>query len=166
MKTFYKNTCLLFLIIGSFSFICSNKTFPTNNFSQSLSKNTNKNKEVLGLWITDKKDLKVEVFEVNGVLYGKLVEFTCNHKEKKPLADHKDDKNPNPKFRDRSWINTIVLYGLKHNKENKWNGGYIYDLTSGKTYSVSITLNNDEIDVRGYWGIELLGKSLIFKRGG
>ena len=114
--------------------------------------------------VTDKKDLKVEVFEVNGVLYGKLVEFTCNHKEKKPLADHKDDKNPNPKFRNRSWINTIVLYGLKHNKENKWIGGYIYDLTSGKTYSVSITLNNDEIDVRGYWGIELFGKSLIFKK--
>lgn len=165
MKELQKNGSLIFFIIASCLFICSNKTFPATDFARKLGKKTGSNKEILGLWVTEKKDLMVEVFEVNSVLYGKLVEFTCNHKEKKALADHKDDKNPNPKFRNRSWINTIVLYGLKSNKENKWSGGYIYDLTTGKTYDVSVTLSSDdEINVRGYWGIELLGKSLIFKR--
>ncbi len=164
MKALQKNSRLLFFILASCLFIYSNKTFPATDFAQKSGKKPDRNKEILGLWVTEKKDLKVEVFEVNGVFYGKLVEFNCNHKEKKALADHKDDKNPIPKFRNRSWINTIVLYGLKHNKENKWGGGYIYDLTTGKTYNASVTLNSDEINVRGYWGIELLGKSLIFRR--
>ena len=63
--------------------------------------------------ITKNNDLKVEVFEINGTFYGRLVDFMCNHKEKLALIDHKDVKNPDPKYRNRSWLNTIVLFGLK-----------------------------------------------------
>lgn len=123
-----------------------------------------KNKGLIGVWTTENRDLKVEVFEMNGVLYGKLVDFVCNHKEKKPLIDHKDDKNPNVKLRERSWLNSIILYGLKYSSDNKWSGGLIYDLTTGKTYSASVTLSNNTIVVRGYYGFEFIGKSIIFKK--
>jgi uncharacterized protein (DUF2147 family) len=61
-------------------------------------------------------------------------------------------------------MNSIILYGLKYSSSNKWNGGLIYDLTTGKTYSASVTLSNNTIVVRGYWGFEFIGKSLIFKK--
>lgn len=151
----------LFLIITYLFLVFRVHSLPQQNYYY---QKNDKNKDLIGVWVTENKDLKVEVFEVNGVLYGKLIDFVCNHKDKKPLIDHKDDKNPNTKLRDRSWLNSIILYGLKYNSTNKWSGGLIYDLTSGKTYSASVTLSNNIIVVRGYWGFEFIGKSLIFKK--
>lgn len=124
----------------------------------------NNNQPLLGLWTTEAGDLTVEVFEVNDVLYGKLIGFSCNHKVKKPLKDHLDEKNPNPAYRARPWLNSLIVYGLKYSKKNKWEGGYIYDLNSGKTYSANVTMHGDKIDVRGFWGIELIGRSLMLKK--
>lgn len=159
------NNCLSLLIIGSYFFICPNTLFiQANNFNQSTAQKIDYNKKLVGFWVTENKDLKVEVFEANGVLYGKLVEFACNHKVKMAMKDHKDEKNPDPKLRDKSWLNTIILYGLKYESDNRWDSGFIYDLTTGKTYSASVSLNDNKIIVRGYWVFEVLGKSLVFKK--
>lgn len=109
MKLSLKYLFLLFLPIIFYSFIRSNK----NNFFQNSYKKNYNNQGIIGVWKTKNNDLKVEVFEVNGTIYGRLVDFLCNHKEKLPLIDHKDVKNPDPKYRNRSWLNTIVLFGLK-----------------------------------------------------
>lgn len=164
MKLLFINYCLFIFTLGAYSIIRSNNAVCRTNINQRLSNKTVENKTILGLWVSENNDLKVEVFEINGVLYGKLIEFTCTHKEKKAMKDHKDEKNPDPKLRNRSWLNTIVLYGLKYSSTNKWDGGLIYDLTTGKTYTASVTLNNNMINVRGYWGIELIGKSLFFRK--
>lgn len=123
----------------------------------------NSNK-LVGIWISENNDLIVQVFENKQLIYGKLVWFKCNHKEKKPIEDHRDEKNSNPDLREKSWLNLIILSGLKYNGGNKWENGKIYDANSGKTYSASVTLFENKIIVRGYWGVELLGKSMIFKR--
>ena len=160
MKLSLKYLFLLFLPIIFYSFIRSNK----NNFFQNSYKKNYNNQGIIGVWKTKNNDLKVEVFEVNGTIYGRLVDFLCNHKEKLPLIDHKDVKNPDPKNRNRSWLNTIVLFGLKKNGSNKFSGGFIYDLNNGKTYNASITFNNNIITVRAYWGIAFFGKSLVFEK--
>ncbi len=161
----FKNTYLLFLIINSFPFICANTAVVRiHNFNQSAAQKIDSNKKLVGLWVTENKDFKIEVFEANGVLCGKLVGFTCTCKVKKAMKDHKDEKNSDPKLRNRSWLDAIVLYGLKYDNGNKWDDGFIYDLTTGKTYSASVTLYDNKITVRGYWLFELFGKSLVFKK--
>lgn len=130
---------------------------------------TNANKEtkgndLIGIWISENNDLIVQVFENKQMIYGKLIWFKCNHKVKLSLEDHKDEKNPNSALRERAWINLTILSDLKYSDNNRWSGGKIYDANSGKTYSASVTLNENQLIVRGYWGIELLGKSMIFNR--
>ena len=147
MKAFFRT---IVLVVSLFLFTNSNCLTKSNN--------------LVGIWISENKDLIVQVFENKQLLYGKLVWFKCTHKEKKPMEDHKDEKNSNPDLRGKSWLNLIILSGLKYNGGNKWENGKIYDTNSGKTYSASVTLIENKIIVRGYWGIELLGKSMIFKR--
>ena len=164
MERFRNIKILLILLLSLSAFTYPQTKKNIKQFQQCATEKNGKNTELIGFWITETNDLKVEVFEVNGIIYGRLAEFACNHKQKLALKDHKDDKNPDPKLRNRSWLNTIVLFGLKYESIDKWSGGLIYDLTSGKTYSASVTLSKNTIVVRGYWGIEILGKSIVFKR--
>jgi len=160
MKLSFKYLFLLFLSIIFYSFISSNKN---DFFQNSYKKNLNK-QGIIGIWKTKNNDLKVEIFEINGTVYGRLIGFMCNHKEKLALIYHKDLKNPGPKYRNRSWLNTIVLFGLKYNGSDKLSGGFIYDLTNGKTYNASVTFSNNIITVRAYLGIVFFGKSLVFEK--
>jgi uncharacterized protein (DUF2147 family) len=44
--------------------------------------------------------------------------------------------------------------------ENEWNGGTIYDPENGKTYNCKIAIRDgNKLDVRGYIGISLLGRT-------
>jgi hypothetical protein len=55
------------------------------------------------------------------------------------------------------------MTGLEYVAENKWENGKIYVPRSGKTYSVSVHLQDiNTLIVRGFFGIELFGESLTF----
>jgi uncharacterized protein (DUF2147 family) len=46
-----------------------------------------------------------------------------------------------------------------------WAGGTIYDPTGGKTYSCNARLDGDDrLFLRGYFGIQLLGRTTIWTR--
>ncbi|RZL30018.1 MAG: DUF2147 domain-containing protein, partial [Pedobacter sp.] len=48
---------------------------------------------------------------------------------------------------------------------SKWIDGTIYDPKTGKTYSCNLTLkDNNTLNVRGYIGISIIGRSETFKR--
>lgn len=57
-----------------------------------------------------------------------------------------------------------TMTGLEYVAENKWENGKIYVPRSGKTYSVSVHLQDiNTLIVRGFFGIELFGDSLTLK---
>lgn len=62
-------------------------------------------------------------------------------------------------------IGMQIVNGLKKNGD-KYDGGKILDPENGKIYKCKMTLNKagDEIEVRGYIGISLIGRSQIWKR--
>ncbi len=75
----------------------------------------------------------------------------------------KDTKNPNEKLRSR---NLKDLQMLKHFVYDGriWESGEIYDPGTGKTYSCTMKLKLSKLEIRGYIGISLFGRTVIWQR--
>lgn len=60
----------------------------------------------------------------------------------------------------------VILSGLKDKADTRWDNGKILDPENGKTYSCSMKLadRGNELDVHGYIGMPLLGRSQIWQR--
>lgn len=58
-----------------------------------------------------------------------------------------------------------IMWGVKKDG-NSWGGGSILDPQNGKTYSVKLTLadGGKKLDVRGYMGVSLLGRTQTWQR--
>ena len=100
---------------------------------------------ILGKWLTEAGDAKVEIYEANGKVNGKIVWL-----EKGP--DTKDTHNTDEKMRSRKLMGVNILSGLTK-KSEKWEGGRIYNPKNGKTYKCSIWPEGDKLKVRGYLGV-------------
>jgi uncharacterized protein (DUF2147 family) len=55
------------------------------------------------------------------------------------------------------------LTGLKF-KDGKFTDGKIYDPTSGQTYSCKAWIENGKLNLRGFIGFSLLGKTASWRR--
>ena len=100
--------------------------------------------EIVGKWFTEAGDAKVEIYEANGKLNGKIVWL-----QKGP--DTKDTHNTDEKLRSRKLMGVNILSGLTK-KNEKWEGGRIYNPKNGKNYKCSIWPEGDKLKVRGYIG--------------
>lgn len=96
-------------------------------------------------------------------LCGKLAWFRIAPDDPNPQG--LDSKNPNPAERGRSLCGIIFMYGFRPSGQEKWGGGRIYDAESGNTYDATLALRQDgNLDLHGYIGISLLGRSEIWTR--
>ena len=100
--------------------------------------------EIVGKWFTEAGDAKVEIYEVNGKLNGKIVWL---QKGPETLDTHNKDE----KMRSRKLMGVNILSGLTKNDE-KWEGGRIYNPKNGKNYKCSIWMEGNKLKVRGYIG--------------
>jgi uncharacterized protein (DUF2147 family) len=57
-----------------------------------------------------------------------------------------------------------VVHSFKYSGANIWDQGYAYDPENGKTYSCKMTLNGNKLDVRGFIGISLIGRTTTWTR--
>lgn len=123
--------------------------------------------DILGTWITAKENdnqIIVEFYEKNGKIAGKIVSLTNRFDENGELK--KDTKNPNNELKTRTLEGIDFVYGFDYNesKDNYINGS-IYHPGEGKTYSCTIKIRDDgKLDVRGYVGIPLLGKTQVWEK--
>lgn len=67
--------------------------------------------------------------------------------------------------RNRPIVGMVILSGLKANK-TQWGSGKILDPENGKTYSCSLHMadNGSKLNVHGYIGIPILGRSQTWER--
>lgn len=122
-----------------------------------------KSDQIVGKWMSDRKDLLVEVFKTNHGYAARILWFDVRGMPLPKLDQYFDTLNPNPKLRTRPWIGLEVVSDLVFNGLNEWRNGTMYDPNSGKTYRSYIRLNSPhELKIRGYWGIELLGRDMVF----
>jgi uncharacterized protein (DUF2147 family) len=58
-----------------------------------------------------------------------------------------------------------LLGGFEWKNDNLWDNGNIYDPENGKTYKCKIDLENtNTMNVRGFIGISLFGRTDIWKK--
>ena len=120
----------------------------------------NQEQDIEGIWLNEKGTGYIEFKITDDVLSGTIIGS--------PIPEdklRKDEFNPDPNLRERLLQGVTILEGFKYSGNGKWSNGTIYDPDNGKTYDCKITLlNNDEIEVRGYVGFSLFGRTEIWQR--
>lgn len=110
-----------------------------------------------GVWETASGGY-VEIWEENGKFKGTIVGSNSGEARY-------DKENPDESKRGRRLLGVTVLKGLEYVGDGEFKGGTIYDPDNGKTYKAKATLTgSDTLEVRGYIGISLIGKSQSWKR--
>lgn len=118
----------------------------------------------IGFWKTiddetGKEKSIVEIYEVDkGKLEGKVIKILTPGKENATCVDCKGDK------KDKPITGMIILWDLEESGDN-WKGGKILDPNNGKTYKCKMNLKDENtLDVRGFLGISLLGRTQTWYR--
>lgn len=118
---------------------------------------------VLGRWKTiDDETGKpvsiIEIYEKHNKIYGKVVEI-FSPKSKVPRCEKCEGEDKNKPI-----LGLVVIKGLVKDKE-EYTHGKILDPKHGKLYKCSLSLEEkDRLKVRGYIGINLLGRTQIWER--
>ncbi len=114
-----------------------------------------KSDDILGFWLNEEKDAKIEISNVNGRYFGKIVWLEePNEDNGRPKVD---DQNPEPSLQSRPIIGLELLKNFVFD-EDEWNGGTIYDPDNGKTYKCTIKKGSATLlNIRGYIGKEWMG---------
>lgn len=117
---------------------------------------------VEGIWLTADKLSKIQIYEENGKYHGKIAWLKQPSVNGKPVLD---TKNQDESLRNKPMLGLILLKNFIAESKNTWRNGTIYDPRSGKTYDCVLTLkNSNTLDVRGYIGKPIFGKSVTFTR--
>jgi uncharacterized protein (DUF2147 family) len=126
--------------------------------------------DILGVWNTEKKDARIEIFKCGAKYCGKIAwlkeaTYPPGSKEGVPGTPIRDSNNPNPDLRKKPLIGLQMLFGFVFSGDNLWKNGKIYNSDNGKIYSGKMTLiSPDQLNVRGFIGISLLGGSTLWTR--
>jgi uncharacterized protein (DUF2147 family) len=117
---------------------------------------------IVGKWLNKDKDAHIQIYKMGGKFNGKLVWL------KNPNNEHgkakTDTHNPDVNLRGRALLGLEILKGFSFDS-GEWEEGTIYDPKSGKTYSCKMTMSgNDKLNVRGYIGISLIGRTDVWTR--
>ena len=120
------------------------------------------NDKILGIWLSENKDGKVEIYRTGNKYFGKLI-WSKHMYEADGKKSRKDEKNSNPQLRNRNLKDLVMLTNLTYD-DGEWSGGKIYDPASGKTYSCNMKLDGNTLNIRGFIGISLIGKTSAWTR--
>lgn len=113
-----------------------------------------------GLWLTENKRAAIRVEKCGASICGKIAWII-------PGGMTRDTKNPDASMRNRSLCNLEILSGFTQNTGNAkvWEGGKIYKADEGGIYRATVSaISDNELYVRGYIGLPLLGKSQTWSR--
>ena len=139
-----------FLSVIAFLFCVS-----TSSFAQ-------KADDILGIWLPEGGKSKVEITKDDGKYYGKIIWLKDPTREDGSIK--LDRNNEDESLRSRTIKGIKVLNDFEWD-DDEFEDGTIYDPENGKTYSCVITFQNmNTLDVRGYIGFSLLGRTTVWTR--
>ncbi len=114
------------------------------------------------LWYNEEKTAKIQVYKaVDGKFYGKVVWLKVPEVDGKPKIDI---HNPDKARRNDPIVGLLLLRHFKKEGEYEYTDGTIYDPKNGKTYSCKMTLKNGKLDLRGYIGFSMLGRTTTWTK--
>jgi uncharacterized protein (DUF2147 family) len=114
--------------------------------------------QILGNWLTEPRDGIIQIsLAADGSYQGRIV----GGNDPQRLDQH----NPDQARRAQTLLGQSILQGMKYDGGGKWSGGTIYDPDSGRTYKCHLErLDQDRLQVRGFIGFALLGRSQVWTR--
>lgn len=114
------------------------------------------------LWYNEEKTAKIQIYKAtDGLFYGKIVWLKEPNLNGKPKIDA---HNPDKTKRNDAILGMTILKSFKKDGEYGYGDGTIYDPKNGKTYSCKMNYKNDKLDVRGYVGFSLLGRTTTWTK--
>ena len=114
--------------------------------------------QIIGRWLTEPRDGIIEIsMTADGTYTGRIIGGDSPNRV--------DAKNPDPAKRLRVLLGQVILQQLKYKGRGQWSDGTIYDPDSGHTYHCNVELlNAEQLRVRGYIGVSLLGRTQLWTR--
>jgi uncharacterized protein (DUF2147 family) len=106
----------------------------------------------------------VQIFQCGPNLCGRIVWL------REPLGKDGqpkvDAKNPDPAKRNQKIVGLQIMWNFaKSSDPGEWESGRIYNPEEGEVYKCTMKLRPDgKLEVRGYIGISLLGKTQYWER--
>jgi len=110
--------------------------------------------KVVGVYWSPKKDAKISIYKKGNAYYGKSI-WVANPR--------KDAKNPDQRLQSRELLGIELLSGFIYD-DGSYINGTIYDPESGNTYKCKMSIEGNQLKVRGYIGISLFGRTELFER--
>lgn len=118
--------------------------------------------QIEGKWKTIDDETKqpksvVEIYKKSdGKYYGKITQLLIKPENPNCVAC-KDDRKGKP------LTGLEIIRGLKK-EGNEFTGGTITDPKTGKTYKCTITKSGDQLNVRAYVGVSLMGRTQTWQK--
>lgn len=117
-----------------------------------------------GLWktiddATGKEKAMVRITEAGGVFTGKVEKLLDPAKQDSKCDECSDSRKGQPV------LGLTIIRNIKKG-ESHWEGGDILDAANGKVYRARLTLSDDnkKLDVKGYIGTPLFGRTQTWSR--
>jgi uncharacterized protein (DUF2147 family) len=119
----------------------------------------------VGTWTTiddatGKPKSVVEITESGGELTGKVVEVLQSDQGPNPLCKECEGER-----KDQPVTGMTIIWGMKQDGD-RWEGGKILDPKTGKVYGCILTPTDggEKLQVRGFKGFSLLGRTQVWQR--
>jgi len=117
---------------------------------------------ILGQWVNPNGQDHILIYKKGNKYFGKLdwIKFP-NDEQGKP----KTDKNNSDKtLQSRPDLGLELLKDFTFDGDDVWDDGTIYDPKNGKTYSCKLTLDGNNLKIRGYVLFSLFGRTEVWTR--
>lgn len=119
---------------------------------------------LLGVWQNGEGTGHIKIEKIGSKYFGKIV-WLKEPIDKETGKPKVDKKNPNPAMHTTPILGYRVLRDFVYQGDKKWEEGLIYDPKKGEDYKCKIIMiNNNTLDVRGFVGISLIGRTDTWKR--
>lgn len=133
-----------------FPFLCILFSFK-NHLISSIKFNADEAEKIVGVWFTDDKLSKIQIYKTDNQYFGKIIWLSSK--------DNQEELKIKPK------IGYQIFRKFTFEGKNVWSGGQVSDPRSGMTVSGKMTLKNENtLNVRGYLGTPVFGKTVVLQR--
>ena len=116
---------------------------------------------ITGTWLSEQKDGEILIYQSGDHYFGKLIWGSKLYDTNgTPI---KDLKNPDQNLKKRNLLNAVILTDFIWD-DGQWKDGKVYDPNNGKTYNATLKLKNQRLEIRGFVGISLIGRTTVWSK--
>ena len=120
--------------------------------------------KLVGVWEPSHGKARVKVEKIGTKFYGKIV-WLKEPNDPETGKPKVDKNNPEEALRNTPLKGYRLLKDFIYKGNKEWSEGTIYDPENGSTYKCVIRMKDDNtLEIRGYIGVEALGRTDVWKR--